>query len=112
MGAVFDPSIPGTFCLGSGSDFCGLYFRRIERRTGGPGNQSPNQRGIWWDVEITVTRFVPTDPGTTNPGHLEVVSQRTVPESSWLSVVSSMGAAGETTHTYGIALALHRAGNV
>lgn len=112
---TFDPSVPGTFHLKDG-----LFFRRVERRclprqeglaesknteNGGPnGNRA--QPGIWWDVEITKCVF---DPETKT---YEILTQQVIDEGSWLSVVSSMGAGGETTQTYGIALALHRAGNV
>lgn len=108
MGATFDPS--DAFCLGSGPDFLAHWFRRVERRTGGAGGLQADKRGIWWDVEITVTQWVPETAGTTNPGHHEIVSQRLVHESSWCSVVSSMGAHGEDTLTYGLAQALHRSG--
>ncbi len=115
---TFDPQIPGTFHLKDG-----LFFRRVERRclprqeglaesknteNGGPnGNRA--QPGIWWDVEVTKCEFVRE---TETSGHYEIVAQQLIDEGSWLSVVSSMGAAGETTLTYGIATALHRSGNL
>ncbi len=106
---TFDPSTPGTFHLKDG-----LFFRRVERRCGldeenGGPNGNRKQPGIWWDVEITTANFV-RDTDTT--GHYEIVAQQTIDEGSWLSVVSSMGAAGESTMTYGIATALHRSGNL
>lgn len=111
---TFDPSIPGTFHLKDG-----LFFRRVERRcdvdgeNGGP-NGNRKQPGIWWDVELTKCEWVvdTVDGGVGRQGHYEIVTQQLIDEGSWLSVVSSMGAAGGTTQTYGIALALHRAGNV
>lgn len=115
MGAIFDPTVPGTFCLGSDHTFHALYFRRVERRNsggdthGGPNGNRPDA-GIWWDVEITLTKFIPTEPGTTNPGHQEIVWRRRIDEGSWLSVVSSMGSHGEDQLTYGVAQALHRSG--
>lgn len=102
----FDPSIPGTFHLAEG-----LFFRRVERRCGvdgenGGANGNRKQPGIWWDVEMTKCVFNPTTK------KYMVIAQQRIDEGSWLSVVSSMGAGGETTQTYGIALALHRAGNI
>lgn len=99
---TFDPMVPGTFQLADG-----LFFRKIERRTGGPNNNDPNRRGIWFDVELTKTTL--THPGTRSP-ELTIVTQQVIDEGSWLSVVSSMGAAGETSLTYGVAQALHRSG--
>ena len=95
----FDPQLPGTFHLSDG-----LFFRKVERRTGGAGNQQPDTRGIWWDVEITKAQYDRDTKVWT------VIAQRLVHESSWCSVVSSMGAHGEDTLTYGLAQALHRSG--
>lgn len=99
---TFDPHAMGTFHLKDG-----LFFRKIERRGGGPNGNRPDQRGIWWDVELTKATFV---RDTETSGHYEIVTQQVIDEGSWLSVVSSMGAHGEDTLTYGLAQALHRSG--
>lgn len=104
---TFDPGIPGTFHLSSG-----LFFRKVERRCGvddenGGPNGNRKQPGIWWDVEVTKCEFVRE---TETSGHYEIVAQQLIDEGSWLSVVSSMGAHGEDSLTYGIAQALHRSG--
>lgn len=106
---IFDTRVPNTFHLTEG-----LFFRRVERRCGvdgenGGANGNRKQPGIWWDVELTKCDFIPSREAGV-PGHYEIVAQRLIDEGSWLSVVSSMGAHGEDTLTYGIARALHRSG--
>lgn len=106
MGALFNPNEPGTFHLSDG-----LFFRRVERRCSvdgenGGANGNRKQPGIWWDVELTKCVFNPTTK------EYKVIAQQLIDEGSWLSVVSSMGAHGEDTLTYGLARALHRSGNI